>query len=195
MRLGFDVDGVLANFNHSFIERVIEVSGEDKFPPRPFDIPTWHYPQVYGYSEELMDFATGPVWRSVKESETFWARLLPYPWANDTLEHLHRLRFQGHDIYFATDRAGVRAKEQTEFWLHMMGFDNPTVLISGKKALIAKALNLDIYVDDRFENADSVGTASPMTQTFLLTQPWNIGKTGSFTRVYSPDNVFQRFNL
>ncbi len=50
LKIGVDVDWVLANFNDSFIERVIKVTGEDKFPPRPFDITTWDYPQVYGYS-------------------------------------------------------------------------------------------------------------------------------------------------
>ena len=52
MRIGFDVDGVLADFNKRFIERVIAITGRDLFPPRPFDIPTWNYPEHYGYTAE-----------------------------------------------------------------------------------------------------------------------------------------------
>lgn len=192
MRTGFDVDGLLANFNSAFIELVIAVTGEDRFPPRPFDIPTWHYPQFYGYSDEQMDFEHGPVWNAVRASKTFWAGLPPYAWTLDVLDELASRRAHGSDIYFITDRPGFRAKEQTEFWLHAMGYDNGTVLISGQKHLCARALKLDVYIDDRFENVIKVAEYSPETQTFLLSQPWNTGFVrDNFVRVATPFEMFK----
>lgn len=191
MRIGFDVDGVLADFNTSFIERCIEVTGKDLFPPRPFEIPTWHYPQLYGYTEAEMDFVNGPVWGSVKSDPTFWRFLPGYDWTPEVLDALRGLQNNGHDIYFVTDRAGVNPKRQTEDFLRALGFHFPTVLISGKKALVAEALRLDLYVDDRFENAVSVGQGVPACKTFLLNRPWNaLMPSQSCTRIDSPLEVF-----
>jgi FMN phosphatase YigB (HAD superfamily) len=195
MRIGFDIDGVLADFNKSFIELVIEITGEDKFPPRPFAIPTWHYPQHYGYSDEAMDFVNGPVWNAVRTAETFWADLDSYEWTHDVLDDLMSLRHHGHDIYFITDRPGVRAKEQTEHWLHWKGFDEPTVLISGAKGLVAQALNLDAYVDDRAENVDKVAAASFTTRAFLLNRPWNASYGAGYVRIAEPAEMFKALAL
>lgn len=171
MRIGIDIDGVLADFNSSFIQTVIAVTGEDKFPPRPFDIPTWHYPQYFGYSEEVMDYKKGPVWAAIFENPSFWSSLIAYPkvplflliLASDTV----------HDFYFITNRDGIQVKNQTERWLNAKGFPRPTVLISGAKGLCAQALKLDVYVDDRWENCLDVKEKSPSTRVFILDRPWN----------------------
>ena len=193
MRIGFDVDGVLADFNRRFIELIIKVTGEDRFPARPFDIPTWHYPQHYGYSAEVMDFEHGPVWGTVRASGSFWAELPMYPWTRDVLDELARRRHNdGDDIYFITDRPGRRAKRQTEDWLHDLGYEEATVLISGAKDLCAQALKLDAYIDDRFENASKVGAASPATRSFLLTRPWNAHYIPAYsTRIETPAKMFE----
>lgn len=169
-RLGFDVDGVLADFNTSFILRVIDVTGRDLFPPRPFDIPTWDYPQFYGYTEQEMD----TVWKSITADIYFWENLTEYPDTSQALQAISRQSHSGDDIYFITSRPGLRAKRQTEKWLRGHGLsDRPTVLISSHKGLCAAALKLDAYIDDRWEN--TLDVAQTHTQTYLLTRPWNQG--------------------
>jgi hypothetical protein len=190
MNIGVDVDGVFADFNSACIETCIKVTGKDLFPPRPFDIPTWHYPQHYGYSAEEMDFEKGPVWGAIKSNPTFWQTLPEYADTREALAYLDKLRRAGHDIYFVTNRYGIKCKLQTERWLRRHGFADPTVLVTGDKRRIAQALKLDAYVDDRWENAvdvageykqDTLVSASKWvpstTQSFLLVRPWNRRQT------------------
>jgi len=164
MILGIDVDGVLADFNSGFIQRTIEVTGKDLFPPRPFDIPTWDYATYYGYTKD----EEAAVWESIKSDRHFWSHLNAYPGVENFIEHLWA---ETWDVYFITARPGIRAKIQTEHWLQLYDFELPTVLISWDKDLCAKALKLDRYVDDRIENAIDVVEAG--IPTYLLTRPWN----------------------
>lgn len=170
MILGIDCDGVLADFNSAFIDRVIAVTGRDLFPPRPFDIPTWNYPEWYSYTrQEVSD-----VWEDIKRDPLFWATLPVYPDTTQALRRLETLAYNGADVYFITARPGVRAKAQTEEWLQASGYSHqlPTVLVASEKGLCATALGLDVYLDDRWENA--VDVAYTPTRTFLLNRPWNM---------------------
>lgn len=170
MKLGVDVDGVLADFNGNFIERYITVIGEDKFPARPFEIKSWNYPEDdYGYSVEQ----TGNVWSSIKRDRSFWQDLPPYEDTHDAMRQLSRLSWEEHDIYFITSRMGVKAKQQTEDWIMNNGFsDYPTVLISSEKGLCARALKLDFYIDDRTENCEDVRDHA-MANCVMLARSWN----------------------
>lgn len=167
MRLGLDLDGVLCDFNKAFIQRVIGVTNRDLFPLRPFNIPCWDYPQFYKYTAEEVS----AVWEHIKQDPDFWRGLGGYPETGNLLYLLRHWRRDVHDVYFITSRPGQSAKWQTEGWLRAYGYDSPTVLISSAKGACAKALKLDLYIDDRWENC--VDTA-PHCKTYLLTQPWNV---------------------
>lgn len=167
--IGLDVDGVLADFNESFIDRVIAVTGRDLFPPRPFDIPTWAYPEYYGYTAQENE----KVWTSIEQDDSFWYDLNAYPDGEVVSKYLaDRLLRHDDDLYFITSRPGLRAKSQTEQWLidelNVFG----TVLISSAKGLCAKALKLDVYIDDRWENAVDVAS-NTNTKAVLMNRPWN----------------------
>ncbi len=174
MRIGIDIDGVLAQFNDAFILRVIQVTNKDLFPARPFDILTWHYAQSYGYT----DTEVSAVWESIKADKYFWQRLGPYDTAEADLDALYDCQEAGHEIYFITARPGIWVKRQTEIWIQTHGyyirFRIPTVLISSHKGLCAQALNLDAYIDDKDENVMDVLTRSfGKTKTFVMDRPWN----------------------
>jgi 5'(3')-deoxyribonucleotidase len=177
MKIGIDIDGVLADFNSEFIKRCVDVTGKDLFPPRPFDIPTWHYPQHYGYTDADMKYPDGPVWQSIVDDPMFWYTLHPY---DDAPAFLLPLDHGVHDVYFVTNRPGPTAKQQTESWLefhgyglHSPNFSFPTVMLSHDKGSIAKALGLDLYIDDRTENCLDVNHASPSTKVFMRARTWN----------------------
>lgn len=167
MRIGIDVDGIIADFNGAFIDRVIALTDRDLFPARPFDIPIWDYPQHYGYTGDEVS----AVWQNIKQDRNFWANLDPYKWTSDFLS---RLDPETDDLYFITNRMGVSPKQQTERWLwRNQGPLSPTVLITAMKGWTARSLDLDVYIDDRDLNVIDVRTVAPKTRTFILDQPWN----------------------
>lgn len=198
MRIGFDIDGVLANFIPAYQDLVVEVAGEDRFLPGDnVNPPCWNWPQHRGYSEEVV----GEVWKQIIASPSFWNGLGPLEGAS-TLALVYEDLCRRHDLYFITARPGARAKAQTEEWLGyyiagMSGYD-PTVLISSDKGLCCKALKLDAYIDDNLDNVDSVSVETaprdkkglrvglPTTRTYLLDRNYNQGATCSgITRVRS----------
>lgn len=176
MRIGVDIDGVLADFNKAFIERVIHVTRKDLFPRRPFDIPTWNYPEHYGYSAKEVD----TVWWHIINDTQFWARLPAYADTNAALRYLgDRISCHGDDVYFITARPGLEAKAQTEAWLlghwPLAHVPELTVLISQHKGMCAAALDLDVYIDDRDLNVTAVALCRDASQTrvLLMDRPWN----------------------
>ncbi len=184
---------MLADFHSSFIRRVIAATGQDLFPSRPFDITVWDYPEHYGYTHA----ETSKAWDSVVRDTRFWEDLDAYPDADKALQRLYNLQSFGHDVYFITGRLGIEAREQTRRWLARHGFPWPTVLISSAKGLCAKALNLEYYVDDKWENAVDVVDQSPQTRTFLVDRPWNSGHAtfaGQIHRVESAFSFVQSLN-
>lgn len=185
MRIGVDIDGVLADFNNALIHRVIEVTDKDLFPVRPFDIPTWNYPEHYGYSAAEVS----AVWEDIKADSNFWYDLVDYPQTAALLAELTDAEADGAEVYFITARPGTRVKEQTEEWLHDMGFFEATVLISSAKGLCARALNLTHYIDDRWENVVDVKQYNPSTEVYLLTQPWNVNNDAGAQGVWRIDSI------
>ena len=175
MRIGIDVDGVLANFFKAYETLTIAVAGEDRFGDKkwPNQLPqTWNWPETFGYSKETMN----QVWASIKRNPKFWVSMEPLPGVSSFLDSLEQLNRQNHEIYFITDRPGINAQRQTAAWLEEFPFSFPSVIISGphaRKGQIAKGLALDFYLDDKFENVMDVLGKSPSTRTYMLSYPYN----------------------
>ncbi len=157
MRIGFDIDGILAAFVPAYQRLFVRISGEDKFlPGDDVNPPCWDWPQFRGYGNDVV----GKVWDHIVKDPTFWSRLAPLDGAETLAMCIADLE-RKHDVYFATDRAGIRPKQQTEEWLrNYIGLPAPTVLIAGDKAAIMGALRLDAYIDDRLSNIEACGLAN-----------------------------------
>lgn len=196
MKVGIDVDGVLADFNTAFMRRVVNVTGRDLWPEN-YQPTTWSYPTTVGYTPE----EEAVVWKTIKEDRVFWYCLPTYPETWETFRYLdERIKVDRDDVYFITARPGAEAKRQTEMWLlkefnHVTTHHhNPTVLITPHKGLAAQTLGLDVYIDDRYENAlDAAGVhwrnEPPRTMTFLLNRPWNTDRDVSGTDIIRVDSL------
>lgn len=186
MIIGVDIDGVLADFGQALAKRLVEVTGEDKLPPWPFEIKTWWWPiDQFGYTKEQTMATLEDVW----QDPSFWQELPRFAWTERAMQSLGELWQDCHDIYFVTDRKGVNVKVQTEMWLDAFAAAAPTVLISDQKGLCAKALKFDLYVDDKIENCEAVRNQSPSTLCFMLAQSWNHEIPG-VARIATLDDFF-----
>jgi 5'(3')-deoxyribonucleotidase len=168
MTIGIDIDGVLADFVSGYSE-LVRKDLDIQLPPVSNT-----YPPVWDF-----DYAAGvtiaqrmELFAKVANTE-FWGKLNPMKEALYVLDQLTRLRFEGHHIYFITDRSGARAKFLTERWLSLHGMNNPTVLLSSDKGPVAKGLKLDVYIDDRPKNVEEVKRSSPDTRVYVLDAPYN----------------------
>lgn len=187
MKVGFDIDGCLADFAMAYESAIIEAAGgENLFPPNNLP-PVWDWPQHYGYSDEVVAEA----WKGIKASQTFWRYLDPLPgmqWARAVNPFLH-------DVYYITDRSGVNPKQQTEEWLSIQGARRPTVLIAADKAPIVAALKLDCIIDDKLEHAVNINLHCPHTRVYLLDRPYNQGECYGAKRVESVREFVMREEL
>lgn len=176
MKLGIDIDGVLARFESAFAPILTEFSGIDFPLDSPDFPPVWDWPQHYGATNKEVSAA----WDRVKTGPWFWASLDELPQASQCLRWLNfltTLALEGHDVYFITHRMGMNAKKATESWLARRGIENPSVLLVRDKHLAAAALQLDVYIDDRLENVLDVNTfmkdADLPCRVYMVETPYN----------------------
>lgn len=191
MKLGIDVDGVLADFHSHHIPLIERITGI-KLPPVSDTYPdVWDYHIAGGVTKAQEKL----IWAEIKSTQ-MWASLNPLPGAIEALSRLNALRYTGVESYFITSRSGRMAKFYTEMWLNFHGMSSPTVLISSDKGPVVSGLALDVFVDDRPENIQEVAYQAPTTNLYLVDQPWNRdfeSKQGTrFERVRSLGEVLDR---
>lgn len=181
MKLAIDIDGCLADFSSAYGDLLIKVSGRDLLPvdrkTNPDWPTTWYWERAAGYTKEI----ESEVWNNhILKTGTFWEDLEPMEHASGTVRRLNALS-KHHDIYFITQRMGVRAKLQTEKWLYELGMDYPTVCLVTKgdeKVAIMQALGISFFVDDKAETVVDasrlVDPAEPSKfQLYVKDAPYN----------------------
>jgi hypothetical protein len=184
LRIGFDMDGTLADFESAFHDVEVRLFGRDSHieagqPERESEEP----PEVDGY-EPAADvkpgkgrpFALGrrrrdQIWDEIRKTPNFWNTLkaldsVAVRRINDlTLRHKW-------EVFFITQRPyteGETVQRQTQRWLADQGFDMPSVLvIGGSRGAAAAALRLDYHVDDSAQNCLDVGAESGAKPILLV---------------------------
>src|SRR5262245_39779788 len=137
LRLGMDVDGVLADFRSSF--RVLATS---ELGPRGSGA------DESGLSKEDVD----RLWKAVGRRANWWMTLGAYE--SEQITRLYDLTRQRRwEVFFMTSRppsGGDTVQTQTQVWLERHGFYLPTVLTApaGARGELSRSLRLDVVVDD-----------------------------------------------
>ena len=172
LRIGFDLDGVLADMESELVRQSEILFGEPmtrRLEERAAESgpATEAATAAQGAPDAAPEFAP-PVarlnmtarqqrrlWHHVESIENFWEGL-------DELEPgiIRRLSMLANErrweIIFLTKRpetAGATAQVQSQRWLESKGFALPSVfVVQGSRGRIAASLGLDIVVDDRPEN-------------------------------------------
>jgi hypothetical protein len=186
LRIGFDLDGVLADMDSALARCATEIFGEAMFQ------------RLQGHARDASDADTPPpvadsegagdtdgltvadnttpilrikmtprqtnrLWRHVETVENFWQDLQEIE--PGSIARLAAIAAERRwEIIFLTKRpatAGATAQVQSQKWLESKGFSLPSVfVVQGNRGRIAQALDLDIVVDDRTENCLDVVTDS-----------------------------------
>ena len=185
LRIGFDMDGTLADFESAFHEVEVRLFGRDSHieagqPERESEEP----PAVDGNQTPERDSKPGKkrpvahgrrrrdqIWDEIRKTPNFWNTLKPLnPGA---VRRIYDLTLQHKwEVFFITQRPyteGDTVQRQTQRWLAGQGFDMPSVLvIGGSRGAAAAALRLDYHVDDSAQNCLDVGAESGARPILLV---------------------------
>lgn len=187
MNLGIDVDGVLADFNSSFLKALIDVTGRTLIPT----FTTWNWDLECGYTEEESHRA----WKEhILEVPDFWTKMKPYPHAKAVVRQLNRLEKGGMGVFFITNRMGFKPRVQTEEWLYEQGMNYPAVIIASQKTPIIKSLGIEWYVDDRFETMVELHQFDKK-HFYLLDATYNQHAPTFLKRTMSVEDAMREANL
>lgn len=163
-RIGLDLDGVFVNFNDAYCGELMAVEPLPVVPP--FD--RWCWDQHYFTADALA--RTDHLWTN----DMFWYSMKPLPTvttrALQLLTHLN----EDHQLYFITSRPSC-VRDASRMWVESrLGVRNPTVLISHCKEYVAHGLDLDVMIEDKFDNLlDILRLRGHNTKCLLVDQPWN----------------------
>lgn len=156
LRLGVDVDGVVADFRAAF-----RTLAERELGRAPHDV-----------EKELSKADVDRLWKSVGAATNWWLDVPAYE--PDQIGRLYaesrRCRWE---IFFMTSRpvsAGDTVQLQTQAWLERYGFYLPSVLTApaGARGELARSLRLDLTLDDRMVNCLEIISASNSRALMVL---------------------------
>jgi hypothetical protein len=181
VRIGFDMDGVLADFATAF--RQVETRLFGGTPTVAAEAPELEAQQEE--AQEANAAAGGPtpremrrrrdaVWNAIHRTPDFWTTLKPLDPA--AVRRIHELMVRCRwEVFFITQRPatdGQTVQRQTQRWLVEQGFDLPSVLvISGSRGAAAAAIRLNFHVDDSPQNCLDVVSESRARPLLIVPDP------------------------
>jgi hypothetical protein len=187
LRIGFDMDGTLADLGSAYAEVEDRLFGSDR---AEHERPTPEAREAEQH-KTVTAATTGDnrrsskrshrgrprnrerVWRAIEETPDFWTTLKPIE--PGVVKRLYQLTGEHNwEVFFITQRpatAGATVQWQTQKWLIQQGFSMPSVIpLSGARGRCAAALQLDYIVDDTPQNCLDVLSDSS-TRAILIVDP------------------------
>ena len=171
LRIGFDLDGTLANFADAFHAVEVTLFGADAHTDA--GQPEKEREEDPTSAEGDAERRSGDdrrktqraaregrrrrdaIWTAIRETPNFWTHLEPLD--PEAVRRIHEMTLRHKwEVFFITQRPytdGDTVQRQTQRWLVTQGFDMPSVLvIGGSRGAAAAALRLDYHVDDSPQN-------------------------------------------
>lgn len=187
LKIGIDLDGCCSDFVAKFRQYSVGMFGKptpDVGPPTGWDFPNW------GLSKEEF----GLVWKQINATKNFWEHLGKCKGTENLADAA-----RDYTIYFITKRdptLGHTVEVQSCNWLKKnYEIEYPQVIVAENKGLLASALELFAFIDDKPENCKSVQQMAPTCKhsTYIRDASYNRGECGcSFIRVPTLDTFLER---
>ncbi len=160
LRIGVDLDGVVADFNHGWIQRYnrdfgTALSGED--------IQEWDAPVDLTHFNSMDCFWDWA--ETCGEGRSVFRWLRPYPGSLEAIAHLADL---GHKIVILTTKPDF-AITDTYAWLSEQGIRATEVHILDHKSDV----DCDVYIDDADHSGRSLSRLRPTAAVLRYVRPWN----------------------
>jgi hypothetical protein len=200
LRIGFDMDGTLADFGRAFHdvearlfgagpginegqpEREEEAQSEASDAPSPI--------AVVQDDADTRSGTTDPrrrrslIWKAIQATPNFWCTLKPIE--AGAVERIHSLMLAHKwEVFFITQRPytdGDTVQRQTQKWLVEQGFDLPSVLVlGGTRGAAAAALRLNYHVDDSAQNCVDVVSDSHARPILIVPDSDEVGIASAHT--------------
>lgn len=175
MKIGLDIDGVLAKFDQPFARLLTELTGK---PCDVVDPDCWEWPRKYGFS----DAEESAAWTWISAHPEWWGSLPAYADAKAPYDFHSG---EDHEFFFITARTGKKGVRRiTEEWLQeKLGIRFPCTLLTKEKGLVCHALGIDVFVDDKPVNCTQIKFFSPKTRVYLRQRPHNHASEDLLTRL------------
>jgi hypothetical protein len=175
LRIGFDMDGVIADFAsafHEVEERLFgpgtRLSADEPEREEEARSSTESEESADTASRSVEEASASPrearrrrdvIWRTIQSTPDFWMSLKPLDAGAVARIHEMMLRHRW-EVFFITQRPktdGDTVQRQTQRWLVAQGFDLPSVLVlGGSRGAAAGALRLNYHIDDSPQNCIDV---------------------------------------
>ena len=178
LRVGFDLDGTVADMYSALRQEAIKLFGEEvlRTPPEaaaPQSAKQEQTPQPKPEDDQATTLAIqelhltarqqDQLWDHVKQIENFWTTL-PELEPGIISRIARTARDRRWEVIFLTTRPptkGDLVQLQSQQWLDAHGFQYPSVfVVQRSRGKIADALQLDAFVDDRPENCLDIAVES-----------------------------------
>lgn len=170
LRLGIDLDGVVADFNHgwtTYYNR--DFPNHPDFPThiaRPLsaaDVVEWDAPTLLSHFRSMSEF-----WKwaeTCADGRSVFHGLEVYDGA---LDALHDLRSDGHHLVVLTTKPHFSVHDTFD-WLARHRFPSTEIHILDDKTKVP----CDVYLDDADHNLEALTQAHPKAIVCRYVRPWN----------------------
>ncbi len=165
LRLGIDLDGVVADFNAGWIERYNQQFGADLLPEH---VDVWDAPTTLTHFTNMGEF-----WRWARTAgggSSIFRILQPYHGAVEALTRLAR----DHHVVIVTTKPHFAVHDTFE-WIAEHRIPTREVHVVDDKTTVS----CDVYLDDADHNVRALVRARPESLVCRYVRPWGTQQRGA----------------